>query len=108
MTAASIGSVLARCPSALAKARTWAGLTTTTGKPAAASAAATTVSNPPVASSATDVGSDLRKRATSTLEPCRITLDHKRLSTRTNSDVEAILRYVDTDDDRFPWRPVLA
>ena len=32
ITRASIGSVLARWPSALAKARTWAGLTTTRGK----------------------------------------------------------------------------
>ena len=32
MTAASIGSVLARLPSAWAKARTCAGLTTTTGR----------------------------------------------------------------------------
>jgi hypothetical protein len=36
MTAASIGSVLARLPSALAKAHTCAGLTTTTGSFAAA------------------------------------------------------------------------
>src|SRR5580704_10592904 len=38
MTAASIGSVLARCPSALAKDRICAGLTTTIGSPAAANA----------------------------------------------------------------------
>ena len=38
MTAASIGSVLARCPSALAKDQICAGLTTTTGRPAAARA----------------------------------------------------------------------
>jgi hypothetical protein len=53
MTRASIRSVLARWPSEAAKARTRAGLTTTTGKPAAAKLAATTVSNPPVASTAT-------------------------------------------------------
>ena len=38
ITAASMGSVLARLPSAWAKARTCAGLTTTTGSPAAARA----------------------------------------------------------------------
>lgn len=53
MTAASIGSVLARLPSAVAKARTCAGLTTITGRPVPASPAATIGSNPPVASTAT-------------------------------------------------------
>lgn len=56
ITPASIGSVLARLPNALAKARTCAGLTTTTGSPAPASPAATTVSNPPVASTAMAAG----------------------------------------------------
>src|SRR5271156_5701609 len=53
ITAASIGSVFARLPRASANARTCAGLTTITGKPAAPRLAATTVSNPPVASTAT-------------------------------------------------------
>lgn len=44
ITAASIGSVLARRPSARAKSRTCAGLTTTTGSPAAPSVADTTLS----------------------------------------------------------------
>ena len=56
ITAASIGSLLARLPGARAKARTWAGLTTMTGNPAPASAAATTLSNPPVASTAIAAG----------------------------------------------------
>src|SRR3981081_2028068 len=52
ITAASIRSVLARLPSAWAKARTCAGLTTTTGRPAPARPAATTASKPPVAKTA--------------------------------------------------------
>ena len=62
MTAASIGSVLARCPSALAKDEICAGLTTTIGSPAAAKAAAATVSKPPVASNATICGAICRNR----------------------------------------------
>src|SRR5690606_34836382 len=65
MTAASIVSVLARLPSALAKERTCAGLTTTTGRPAAESSATASVSSPPLASSATRSGLSSRSRAAS-------------------------------------------
>ena len=50
MTSASMASVLASLPSALAKFLIWRGLTTASGRPAPASAAATVVSKPPVAS----------------------------------------------------------
>lgn len=56
MTSASMASVFARCPAALAKARILAGSTMMTGRPAAASVAATTVSKPPVASTITRAG----------------------------------------------------
>lgn len=69
VTAASIGSVLARRPSARAKARTWAGFTTTTGNPAAPSVAATTASRPPVASTATARGDSAASRSASPSRP---------------------------------------
>ncbi len=50
MRAASMASVLARWPMATAKARTWPGLTSATGRPAAMRPAETTVSKPPEAS----------------------------------------------------------
>jgi hypothetical protein len=49
-TSASILSVLASLPVALAKSLAWRGLTTATGKPSAAKAASTARSKPPVAS----------------------------------------------------------
>ena len=55
-TAASRASVLASIPVALAKSRTWRGLTTTTGSAAAARAATKGSSRPPVASSNTMAG----------------------------------------------------
>ncbi len=69
ITAASIGSVLARLPRASAKARTCAGLITATGSLAAASPAATTVSNPPVASIATICGGQAANLRTSSSIP---------------------------------------
>ena len=69
ITAASIGSVFARLPSAWAKARTCAGLTTTTGSPAAPRPAATTLSRPPVASTATSAGASGRSRSISASMP---------------------------------------
>ena len=66
---ASIGSVFARRPSAWAKWRTCAGLTTTTGSEAPASAAATTVSKPPVASTAIRSGPSVPMRSTSSVRP---------------------------------------
>ena len=56
-TAASRASVLASVPVALAKSRTWRGLTTTTGSAAAARAATNGSSRPPEASSSTRAGS---------------------------------------------------
>ena len=50
ITWASIASVLASLPVALAKSLTWRGLITTTGKPFAANIPTDAVSNPPVAS----------------------------------------------------------
>ena len=67
--AASIGSVWARLPSACAKWRTCAGLSTTTGSPAAPSAAATTVSYPPVASTPIHRGAIPPSRTTSSSRP---------------------------------------
>lgn len=64
-TAASRVSVLASLPVALAKSRTWRGLTTTTGSPAAASSPVRGSSSPPVASSTIRVGAWRRRRATS-------------------------------------------
>ena len=55
-TAASRASVLANFPVALAKSRTWRGLTTTTGSASAARAATSASSRPPVASSSTNDG----------------------------------------------------
>ena len=55
-TWASMASVLASLPIALAKSRTWRGLTATTGSPALPSAANTASSKPPVASSTINVG----------------------------------------------------
>ena len=81
MTAASIGSVLARCPSALAKARTCAGLTTTTGSPPPPALAATTVSKPPVASIATSAVRASQPRH-QPLQSGRIAFDRECLSTR--------------------------
>ena len=52
-TRASIRSVLANCPIALAKSRAWRGLITTTANPAACSAHATAFSYPPLASIST-------------------------------------------------------
>ena len=69
ITAASIASVFALLPSALAKARTCAGLTTTTGSPALASPAATKVSKPPVASKPIVKGSSGRSRSISAARP---------------------------------------
>ena len=72
ITTASIRSVLARLPSAWAKARTWAGLTTATGSLAAANPAATTVSNPPVASTATTRGACGRSRRINSSMPSAV------------------------------------
>src|SRR5579871_3200951 len=72
MTAASIGSVFARWPIALAKERTWAGLTMTTGSSAEARAAAATVSKPPVASKATIRGEMALSRLISCSSPAAL------------------------------------
>ena len=72
ITAASIGSVLARLPRAIAKARTCAGLTITTGRQALARPAATTVSKPPVASIATNTGDKVLSQATRSSIPAAV------------------------------------
>jgi hypothetical protein len=69
ITAASRRSVLASRPVARAKARTWRGLTTATGRPAAARAAAGRTSIPPVASSTTSAGASAARRSTSAATP---------------------------------------
>src|SRR5207248_2447333 len=63
-----------RLPRALAKARTCAGLTTTTGRPAPARPAATTASKPPVASIATRAGDRSFSRATRSSIPAAVRL----------------------------------
>ena len=68
-TLASIASVLARVPMALAKSRAWRGLITATGILAAARAAARGVSRPPVASRTTKVGPSGLRRATRAAMP---------------------------------------
>jgi len=90
ITAASIRSVLARLPSAWAKARTCAGLTTTTGRPAPARPAATTASKPPVASIATIFGDKAPSRAMRS-SPHTCALEDKTLAGWTNRHVQPIL-----------------
>ena len=67
-TAASRASVLANFPVALAKSRTWRGLTTTTGSASAARAATSGSSRPPVASSSTNDG-PMTVRGSSSRQP---------------------------------------
>src|SRR2546427_4833813 len=62
-TCASIASVFASWPVALAKSRTCRGLTTATGIPPTASALARGTCNPPVASSTTQAGRRVRTAA---------------------------------------------
>jgi hypothetical protein len=59
---ASIRSVLASLPVALANSLAWRGLTTATGKPSAAKAATTARSKPPVASTITSSGRSSSRR----------------------------------------------
>ena len=103
---ASIGSVFARRPSAWAKWRTCAGLTTTTGSEAPASAAATTVSKPPVASTAIRSGPSVPMRSTSSVRPLP-SRDNKGFALRQNVNVEPILRHVDPDIGHFHLPPSL-
>jgi hypothetical protein len=63
-TSASILSVLASLPIALAKSLAWRGLTTATGKPSAAKAATTARLKLPVASRITVTGRSWRRRET--------------------------------------------
>ena len=71
-TAASSESVFASFPVALAKSRTWRGLTTTTGTASAARAATNGSSKPPEASSSTMTGSRVFSRETSCLIPASL------------------------------------
>ena len=104
---AGIGSVLARLPSAWAKARTWAGSTTTIGSPALARPAATTASKPPVASIATSFGDKALSRATRSSIPEAVRLKTKTLASRTNRNVQPVLRYVDPKHYRVHLIPSL-
>jgi hypothetical protein len=92
ITAASIGSILVRCLSALAKDRICAGSTTTTGSPAAAKVAATTISKPAGRLQRNRVRGSPSQACGQTLQSRRIALDHKRFSTRTNSDISMATR----------------
>lgn len=91
-------SVLARLPSARAKARTWAGLATTTGSVAAARAATTTVSKPPVASMAIR-SCRVRCLLHSQREQTVVVTGHMESSHRGRShrDVQAVSGDIDTD-----------
>ena len=95
MTAASIGSVLARLPSAVAKARTWAGLTTATGRPALARPAATMVSKPPVASTATRAGASFSQPVRQAGDPRPAALHREGLPARQDVNIQPVLRHVD-------------
>ena len=68
-TWASMASVLANLPVALAKSRTWRGLTATTGSPALPRTPRTGNSNPPVASSTINVGRKARSWTSSSAMP---------------------------------------
>ena len=72
----------------LAKARTWAGLTTTTGRPAPARPAATTVSNPPVASTATARARAVFSRSINSSKPAplRLTQSSRRRAVHAHPD----------------------
>jgi hypothetical protein len=50
---------------------------------------------------------DLPQSCGQTLQSSRIALDYKRFSTRTNSDIETILRHVDPDSDHVHSDPSL-
>ena len=105
MTAASIGSVLARCPSALAKDQC-AGLTTTIEvqpPPRPPLRRSQSRRSPPT----DNLRRDLPQSCGQTLQSSRIALDYKRFSTRTNSDIETILRHVDPDSDHVHGDPSL-
>ena len=86
---------LGALPDRLAKARIWAGLAMTTGRPAPASAAAATVSKPPVASNATICGESSLNRLTnrSRPEPLRSTANASPLDARQRRDDLSKRRY---------------
>ena len=105
MSAASSRSVLASRPVARPKARTWAGLTTASGRPAAARAAATPCSKPPVASSTTSAGRERRAAAAASVSrPGAVARNREGLARGAEMDVEAILGDVDADE-HAPSRP---
>jgi hypothetical protein len=66
---ASSASVLASCPMAFAKSRTWRGFTTATGSPALASVIAASISKPPVASMTTSAGVRATSRGINSARP---------------------------------------
>src|SRR5262249_45319207 len=46
-----------------------------------------------------DAGRDLTQPSDQALQSTRVAIDHKRFTTGTHCDVEAVLRHVDTDND---------
>jgi hypothetical protein len=111
IAAASSRSVFASRPVARAKARTWRGLTTATGRPAAARAAARRTSTPPVASSTTSAGASATRALDQRRHALLVVVDREALAGRAGVDVEAVLGDVDADEDgsgglvhdRFRW-----
>ena len=104
---ASIGSVFAQRPSAWAKWRTCAGLTTTTGREAPASAAATTVSKPPVAFDRDPLRAQRPHALDEFREAFAVARDRKGCAFRQNVNIEPILRHVDPDIGHFHLPPSL-
>src|SRR5271165_301872 len=107
MTAASIGSVLARLPNALAKARTWAGLTTTTGRPAADRLAGDDRLVAAGRFEAHDRHPKLAEPVLQLLEPRLGARDHEPFARWANPNVQFVLGDVDSDNDRVHPIPSL-
>ena len=97
-TAASRRSVLASRPVALAKSRTWRGLTTATGRPAAARAATTGASKPPVASRTTRSGWQRGEPGDEGGDAGLVVGHPERLAGGAEVDVEVVLGDVDADE----------
>src|SRR5262249_15632538 len=91
---------------ALAKARICPGLAIATGRPAPARVAATTVSKPPVASSTMRLGFRTLRRATRSSSPAPVR--GKIFTTWTHGNIEAVLRYIDTNGDLLHGDPSLS
>jgi len=107
MTVASIGSVLARLPKARAKARTRAGLTTTTGRPAAANEAAASVSYPPVASIPMAFGGQRPEPRGQFAQTGGGPVHGERFSRWADRHIQAVFGNIDTNDDGVHLVPSL-